>query len=114
MGACKALVVIFLLGVIFPADAMNVRSYRELLANSPESAENYIVGVFQGIHWANSFNILDGGNPLYCPPGKLVMNTGNIKRIVDDELSIAPDVYTNISPIEAVLYKGLQRTFPCR
>lgn len=113
MRSGRILLACALLTATFSANAMTLDSYKRIVASNPQLAENYIAGVFQGIHWSNAFNIIDGGKPSHCPPAKLVLNTSNIKKIIDDELALSPGVYEGDDHIESVLFKGLQRTFPC-
>lgn len=85
-------------------------SYDEMKENG--GFEIYIHGVGMGYAWANTYLLhVKGDSPLYCAPPKLVLGSSNYTDILDRE--IRDYDYSLDTPVELILLRALQRTFPC-
>jgi hypothetical protein len=77
----------------------------------------YILGVGNGYTWANIDLEKKKENPLFCPPKKLALTVDNLIHTID--MMIKDTKYGKLisktdTPIELILLKGLQETFPCK
>jgi len=83
-------------------------------AKSSEWFKTYILGVGNGISWANS---RPNRASLYCPPGVLKLDADEYIAILDRQIldeSKKPDGLRDNTPVELLLLRGLSRTFPCK
>lgn len=113
MKFAKIILLIAILSASWPTQALTVGDYKDGLKRKSEYVDIYILGVGQGTFWANAVNQNKNSPPLYCQPGKLTLNLENYKKAIEDELDKYPEVYKDNIPVEIVLIKGLERTFPC-
>ena len=74
----------------------------------------YITGVGVGTTWANTELQSRGQPPLYCLPGKLVLETQNYMRILQGSIEKHKDIIKLDTPVEMLLLEGLMETFPCK
>ena len=77
----------------------------------------YIIGLGEGMGWANIENILRKA-PLYCQPGKLALGPENYIDIIDRQVKTAlsrgmTQVQVDETTIGYFLMAGLRDTFPC-
>ena len=76
----------------------------------------YVMGIGQGISWANSVAEKKGA-PLYCPAPKLAMNGSNYLGILDEMIDTVASKKTakelDELPVAMLLLMGLEETFPC-
>ena len=75
----------------------------------------YMRGVGTGYAHANSELRVNKQKQLYCQPGNLALTVDNYLRILDDEIQERrkEGQYIEDIPVELLLLKGLQKTFPC-
>ena len=81
-----------------------------------EYSKTYLIGVARGIEQANVRLMIDQRELLYCPPMKLAINVETYFDILNDEIRTQSNWTVGLdpsTPIELLLLKGLQRTFPC-
>ncbi len=76
----------------------------------------HLRSVESGISWMNS----EVKDPIYCPPGELTLNLGNIVTAIDlgvKDLKTLKVPYTDEEieklPVELIMIKGLKALFPC-
>jgi hypothetical protein len=84
--------------------------------DSLESMENYINGVGNGFLWANSALQAVNKEPLFCNP-ELTLNEDNYLALLDRQIRDGTPTKTkwhDDDPIEIILLRALQRTFPCK
>ena len=94
--------------------AMSVNEYRSLKAADKESTVLYLVGVFEGFEWSNTYIRLRKEEPLYCRDAKLQLNAQNITQILESYLDTEEGKAMGIDyPVELALLNGLNETFPC-
>lgn len=111
------LAALFLQLFISLASAITVSEFEKGKMNDKDYIKTFITGVGYGFSWINTILISEGRPPLYCVPGNLVLNGDNYIRIIDDELvedEKSNKSYSQSSPIELILFFGLERTFPCK
>jgi hypothetical protein len=100
------------------ANAITVEEYEEIKILSVEIAETYMHGVIEGIDFANLY-IENENCKIYCLPPKLTLNTRNAMDILENKIDeyrknkvFGDDLKK--APIELLLLKGLEETFPCK
>ncbi len=111
-----AIAAIIVLLSIFSAYAeITVEEYERELKGD-EAFEMYMNGLSRGIGWANASVKERCGKPLYCLPEKMVLETGDFTRILDDYIEhkrktgvLKPSDYIGL-----LLLYGLEKTFPCK
>jgi hypothetical protein len=95
-----------------PAQAqLTVKAYDGI--KKDEIVKVHINGVGRGYAWANAQLILANQQPLYCQPDKLALDIANYIGIIDREIKDTENKYTLDTPVELILLRGLQKTFPC-
>jgi len=106
-----------LLLAAIPAFSLPLKAYKVARkADSIESIENYIDGVGNGFLWANSALQVDNKEPLFCTPD-LALNEDNYLALLDRQIkdgTPAKTAWRDDDPIEIILLRALQRTFPCK
>ena len=99
------------------AYSMPLKAYKVARkADSIESIENYIDGVGNGYLWANSALQADNKEPLFCSPD-LTLNEDNYLALLDRQIKDGMPTkaaWRDEDPIEIILLRALQRTFPCK
>jgi len=109
-------VIIFALvfGASTPACAeMTLQSYEHLLKN-PQYADQtqiYIIGVIEGLEWANAADRSENRTPLFCEPEKLDLTTDEDFQVRNDFIkstNLPPSTYVGL-----IALKAFQQTFPC-
>ena len=77
----------------------------------------HLRSVESGMSWMNS----EVKDPIYCPPGELTLNIGNINTAIDlgvKKLQTIKVPYTDEEieklPVEFIMIKGLKVLFPCK
>lgn len=80
-----------------------------------EICKSYIHGVGVGYTIANVESKRSKQKPLYCPPPKLAVTQDNHLRILADTIKEERQKGEDIEdkPVELILLRGLQKTFPC-
>jgi hypothetical protein len=100
-----------------PAFSLPLKAYKVARkADSIESIENYIDGVGNGFLWANSALQADNKEPLFCTPD-LTLNEDNYLALLDRQIKDGMPTkasWKDEDPIEIILLRALQRTFPCK
>jgi hypothetical protein len=91
--------------------SLSVRDYQQLRRHKSEEIKIYIMGLGTGFSWMNVRIRSEGRPPMYCPPGKLHLNSETYFDILDKELKRKG---VTDSWIEVELLNGLIHTFPCR
>ena len=111
--ACSAL----LLLIASPAFSLPLKAYKAARrADSIESIANYIDGVANGLLWANSALQAENKEPLFCIPD-LTLNQDNYLALLDRQIKDGTPTkaaWRDEDPIEIILLRALQRTFPCK
>jgi hypothetical protein len=106
-----------LLLIAAPAFSLPLKAYKVARkADSIESLQNYISGVGNGLLWANSALQVDNKEPLFCNPD-LALNEDNYLALLDRQIKDGMPTksgWRDDDPIEIILLRALQRTFPCR
>lgn len=97
-----------------PSHAISIGDYKLIQKEQPKVAALYIKGVAEGFAWANSLNNDKNLPRLYCEPEKFSINTDNLTQILNDELTENNKIWTDKLPVELALFKGLEKTFPCK
>ena len=96
--------------------SINTKIYKEAKKVGGEAwklTENYINGVGVGLVVANGILHARKQDFIYCPPENLTLNSQNYISIIDDALKHPNSLFNDEFPIEFVLARGLQDTFPC-
>ena len=80
-----------------------------------ELLEDHLIGINTGFMWANSALKIQKRKPVYCQPGKLVINGKNLIRFLDDEIKELKEQgkFTGKEPIGMLLILHLEKVFPC-
>jgi hypothetical protein len=103
--------------IAYPAFSMPLKAYKVARkADSIESVENYIDGVGNGFLWANTALQADNKEPLFCNPD-LTLNEDNYLALLDRQIKDGMPTkaaWRDDDPIEIILLRALQRTFPCK
>jgi hypothetical protein len=106
-----AVMLMIVIASALPARAeIRVGEYEKLQG---DSLNLYISGVGVGYLWANAMIKKSGQPLLYCQPREFTATGETYKNILDKEISANKDMYTLDIPIELILLRGLQKTFPC-
>lgn len=81
-----------------------------------EDATLYILGIGEGIAWANVALANKKMPRLYCPPPNLAMNANNYLQMADNAAKESHEKLRNVKEIsiEILLLNELQTTFPCK
>jgi hypothetical protein len=107
-----------LLAALLASSSVSAASKRlsDLVADEPTDAQTqaFLSGAGQAFLWANVELKVRKQQPLFCPPGDLVLNSHNYAQILGSYLDEDPDA-AKASYIVAGSYvlKSLQKTFPC-
>ena len=117
----KKLLGIIVLGLLFSGNAY--ASGKSLMYGSYKKDPDkkvyteHLRSVESGMSWMNDEN----KDPIYCPPGELTLNIGNINTAIDlgvKKLQTIKVPYTDEEieklPIEFIMLKGLKVLFPCK
>jgi hypothetical protein len=100
-----------------PVFALPLKQYQAARKeDSMESIVNYINGIGNGYLWANSALAAESKEPLFCNP-ELTLNEDNYLALLDRQIKDGTPTKTkwrDDDPIEIILLRALQRTFPCR
>src|ERR1700726_1900226 len=100
-----------------PAFSLPLKAYKVgRKADSIETLQNYIDGVGNGLLWANSVLKAENKEPLFCNPD-LALNEDNYLALLDRQIkdgTPAKTAWRDDDPIEIILLRAMQRTFPCR
>lgn len=100
-----------------PALGMPLKAYKAARkADSIESLQNYIDGVGNAFLWANSALQAENKEPLFCNPD-LPLNEENYLGLLDRQIRDGVPTkgsWRDDDPIELILLRALQRTFPCK
>ena len=106
-----------LLLTAIPAFSLPLKAYKVARkADSIETIENYIDGVGNGLLWANSALQAENKEPLFCSPD-LALNEDNYLALLDRQIKDGMPTkaaWRDDDPIEIILLRALQRTFPCK
>jgi hypothetical protein len=112
LSCCATLVL-----VASPAFSMPLKAYKVARkADSIESIETYIDGVGNGFLFANTALQADNKEPLFCIPD-LTLNEENYLALLDRQIKDGMPTkaaWRDEDPIEIILLRALQRTFPCK
>jgi hypothetical protein len=106
----KLLAALSLCTALGQAHALNLDEYERI--KDQELVKLYVSGVGQGIFWANTAT---EGKKLYCPPPGLTMNIENFNSTLNKQIAFfrTTAYYKADAPIELLMLRGLQNTFPC-
>ena len=100
-----------------PAFSLPLKQYQVARKeDSLETVESYINGVGNGFLWANSALQAANKEPLFCNP-ELTLNEDNYMALLDRQIKDGTPTKTkwrDDDPIEIILLRALQRTFPCK
>lgn len=109
----------YIILAVFAVLLCGSRSYAEPTVENWIKSKNewvlYVVGVGTGISWANSYlgpTHTLGQKPIYCQPGKLILEVQNDVKILDTEIQKNPNVKLD-TPLGMALLLGYRTTFPC-
>jgi hypothetical protein len=84
----------------------------EKVKNTPDF-KTYIGGVAMGYGWANIDLRMSKQPPLYCMPSYRRLTVEKYLNLLEKELEKNKEIYNLDTPVEFILLKGLQKTFPC-
>jgi hypothetical protein len=106
-----------LLLIASPAFSLPLKAYKAARrSDSIETIENYVDGVGNGLLWANSALQAENKEPLFCIPD-LTLNEENYLALLDRQIKDGMPTkaaWRDDDPIEIILLRALQRTFPCK
>jgi hypothetical protein len=116
----KKIFLVLLLGFLFSGNVYasgKVLMYGKYKKNPDlKSYNEHLRSVESGISWMNN----EVKDPIYCPPGELTLNLGNIVTAIDlgvKDLKTLKIPYTDEEleeiPVEFIMIKGLKVLFPC-
>lgn len=94
---------------------VNLKTYESL--KDTQEFKMYISAVGEGFSWANTELTGNGRSPLYCQPPKLGLTFENYLRILKDYIEKNKELVKRLGdnfPVEVLLLRGLQETFPCK
>lgn len=99
---------------LFPSITFAMPLSKYLKSKKTPITETYVIGVAQGLSWANAAILAGGGKPLFCEPSSLRLNGLNYISILDDEIGYVTDkaIKEDID-IESILLHGMQKVFSC-
>jgi hypothetical protein len=110
-GFLAVLLLIFLSPIALAQ--MELKDYNEQLKINPVF-RSYINGVGRGIAWANVVVKNQKNAPLFCGgPPKLALGPENYISILDAAIKARTNDVKPDAPIELLLLRGLQESFPC-
>jgi hypothetical protein len=117
MKSLRLLCLVSLLTMVVPAFSMPLKAYKVARkADSIESIETYIDGVGNGFLFASSALQAESKEPLFCIPD-LALNEDNYLALLDRQIKEGMPTkaaWRDDDPIEIILLRALQRTFPCK
>lgn len=84
------------------------------LAKTEEWFQDFLQSKFDGISWAQSYYKVRGTDPLFCQPGKLVLNGSALGEMLGRYIKETPaEGERSANQVGLVLIKAAQYTFPC-
>jgi hypothetical protein len=91
---------------------VHVHDYEQVKHN--QRFKTYIDGVGTGCSVANVALVKRKQPELYCPPANRELKAEHYLQILEEEFQRNQETYTKVdAPVEIILLKGLQKTFPC-
>lgn len=112
-GALMAIVMLLPL----TASAMDLSEYQKLRKDPGANniLESYIMGIGQGLSWAQTLYGLDGKGELYCAPKHLSIDRHLVVSLLDQEIEkpVGGRVHKQNEPIEMILIISFMQRFPC-
>lgn len=98
------------------ARATSIDNFEMLRKSNPQLAEAYMLGVGNGLSWANSALEQRSDTPLFCPPSDVRFTYRDYIEISEQQLSALKrsNMIVPGMPIDFVLYLGLAEKYPCR
>jgi hypothetical protein len=117
----RTLLMLTLLCLPLGAADMTVKQYQKEVRSSnrdrADAVKMYVMGIGQGIAWANAAAEKNNA-PLYCQPPKFSMDGNNYIGILDKTIGTFESKTTakelNEFPVGMLLFMGLQQAFPCQ
>jgi hypothetical protein len=105
------------------AEAFTIHEYlivRDIKEGTlPSVAAAYIMGLGEGLAWANTVLHDAQGRRLFCPPDHIVLDGEGYKRILDETIArLQSTAYfektRNQRALGYYILLGLQQAFPCK
>lgn len=83
-------------------------------ATTEEWFQDWLQSKFDGISWAQSYYNVRGTDPLFCQPGKLVLNGSALADMLGRYVEAEPEEGKRpANQTGLVLIKAAKYTFPC-
>lgn len=75
----------------------------------------YLIGVSDGLAWANAELEGDGKPPLFCVPDELSLTVDQTQQIFESEIRSQTElgIENEDWPLTSIMSLAMQRTFPC-
>ena len=110
----KVLVSAALMVACCPAHAANLSAADAVLLIDRGSGEveMFVVGISDGLEWANVSNLRKRAPQLYCLPEKLGLTNDQIISILREYVKANPKEAS--LPVGLVLRSAMEETFPCK
>ena len=111
---CLAVISLFL----FNANCWAEFTYKDVQSiyetsgkDSTRIADNYLLGLYEGINASNLAVYMQSKQFLFCKPNNFDLSVKNIRSIIKD----AHDTHNSKGtiPVSYLLFIGLKKTFPC-
>lgn len=117
----QTLLMLALLCLPLGAADMTVKEYQKEVhspdRNRAEAVKLHVIGIGQGIAWANAA-AEKNSTPLFCQPPKFSLDGNSYIEILDKMIKAFESKTTakelNEFPIGMLLMMGLQQAFPCQ
>ena len=117
------IVFILIFTAVVCVEAFTIREYlivREVKEGTLKSvASAYIMGLGEGLSWANTVMHQEQGRRLFCQPDQVLLDGEGYMRILDDAITRVKDTAyfektQNMRALGYYILLGLQHEFPCK
>ncbi len=119
----KAKIIVIIIILLISSDVLaglSLKDYEESNKNDGIMT-SYVVGIGDGVLFANVELITKKQDPLFCQPGKLGLAYDNYRDIIDRQIEYMKTKNYSLYeqnkekfPLALILLQGLIATFPCK
>ena len=93
------------------AHAIDMATYEAQRRARPDILKIHVLGVGEGLTWAQVISASSGNKRFFCPP-QTPLEADNYMALIEVEAAHNPSV-TRYTEIGYVLFLALQRAYPC-
>lgn len=97
------------------ASAMDYGTYAANLSTDPGRAtvRSWLDGFGSAIGMYDSYQVMDGRTARFCRPRGLKFSPELLAGLVDKVVNQQPQLAKRDTPVEAIIWVGLENAFPC-